>query len=47
MEFEEVMPICIDGEITQAKSIDFSIAPKSFNFVIPKGCKFRFPEENN
>ena len=46
MEFDDVMPICIDGEITHAQSVEFSIVPKSFNFVIPKGCKFRFPGEN-
>ena len=47
MEFDQEMPICIDGEITHAKTVDFSISPKSFNFVIPKGCELRFPDENN
>lgn len=41
MEFDEPQPICIDGEIFGAKTIDFSIAPGAFNFVIPKGCELR------
>jgi diacylglycerol kinase family enzyme len=44
MEFNDLRPICIDGEIFHAESIDFSIAPGSFNFVIPKGSKLRFPD---
>ena len=38
MEFEEPVPICIDGEIKGAKTIDFEIAKNAFNFVVPKGC---------
>ena len=38
MEFEEPIPICIDGEITGAKTIDFQIVQNAFNFVVPKGC---------
>ncbi len=43
MEFKEEMPICIDGEITHAKTVDFSIVPGGFNFVMPKGIELRFP----
>ena len=38
MEFEDTMPICIDGEITHAKTVDFTVIPGGFNFVIPKGA---------
>ena len=38
MEFEEPIPICIDGEIKGAKTIDFEIVKNAFNFVVPKGC---------
>ncbi len=38
MEFEEPIPICIDGEIKGAKTIDFEIVRDAFNFVVPKGC---------
>lgn len=47
MEFEEVRPICIDGEIERAQSVDFTLVPKCFNFVLPKGCELRFKDENN
>ncbi len=40
MEFDNPVPICIDGEIKGAKTIDFSIVPKAFNFVLPKGSDF-------
>ena len=43
MEFDEPIPICIDGEITGAKSIEFTTLKNGFNFVIPKGSKYRFP----
>lgn len=39
MEFEEPIPICIDGEIKGAKSLDLEIVRNAFNFVVPKGCK--------
>ncbi len=39
MEFDEPVPICIDGEIKGAKTIDFSILKNGFNFVVPKGCE--------
>lgn len=39
MEFEEPVPICIDGEIKGAKTLDFEIIKDGFNFVVPKGCE--------
>ena len=42
MEFEVPIPICIDGEIKGAKSIDFSVVKNSFNFVIPKGSAMKY-----
>jgi YegS/Rv2252/BmrU family lipid kinase len=45
MEFEEPQPICIDGEISNAKSVDFTVIPGAFNFVIPKGSALRFPKK--
>ena len=47
MEFEQPQPICIDGEIFNAKTIEFNIVPAAFNFVIPKGSGMKFPEEYN
>ena len=47
MEFEQPQPICIDGEIFYSKTVDFTVIPKAFNFVIPKGASLRFPEEYN
>ena len=38
MEFDEPVPICIDGEIMGAKTIDFEVVQNAFNFVVPKGC---------
>ena len=38
MEFEEPVPVCIDGEIKGAKTIDFQVVQNAFNFVVPKGC---------
>ena len=46
MEFEQPQPICIDGEIFNAKTVDFTVIPGAFNFVIPKGSSLRFPEDN-
>lgn len=37
IEFSTPAPICVDGEIKGAKTIDFSVIPRAFNFVIPKG----------
>ena len=45
MEFDEPIPICIDGEIKGAKSIDFSVVRNAFNFVIPKGSDFKYRKE--
>ena len=42
MEFEEPIPICIDGEIKGARSIDFSVVRNGFNFVIPKGSQIKY-----
>lgn len=42
IEFEETMPICIDGEIFHEKQIDFSVVSNAFNFVIPKGSQLQF-----
>ena len=39
MEFNSPRPICIDGEIKGAKSIDFSVVKNGFNFVVPKGSE--------
>ena len=39
MEFDTPLPICIDGEIKGAKTVDFTMLPKAVNFVIPKGCE--------
>ncbi len=47
MEFNEPQPICIDGEVSMAKTVDFKVIPGAFNFVIPKGCALRFPDEKN
>ncbi len=46
MEFEQPQPICIDGEIFNAKTVDFTVIEGAFNFVIPKGSALRFPKEN-
>ena len=45
MEFDQPQPICIDGEIFNAKTVDFTVIPGAFNFVIPKGSGMKFPEE--
>lgn len=44
MEFEQPQPICIDGEISNSKAVEFTVVPNAFNFVIPKGSAFRFPD---
>ncbi len=41
MEFDNPLPICIDGEIKGAKNIDFSCIKDGFNFVVPKGCSMK------
>lgn len=47
MEFVEPLPVCNDGEIIGAKTIDFSIVPMAFNFVVPKGSKLKYPLQKN
>ena len=42
MEFPEVQPICIDGEIFSADSVDFTVIPNAFNFVVPKGSDLKY-----
>ena len=42
MEFEEPVPMCIDGEIKGAKHIDFSVVPNGVKFVVPKGCEYKY-----
>lgn len=42
MEFEAPIPICIDGEIKGAKSVDFTLLPHAVNFVIPKGSELLY-----
>ncbi|MBQ8690149.1 MAG: YegS/Rv2252/BmrU family lipid kinase [Clostridia bacterium] len=44
MEFDEPVPFCVDGEIKGAKSIDFTAIPNGINFVIPKGCEYKFKD---
>lgn len=39
MEFEAPLPICIDGEIKGAKTIEFTAIKDGFRFVVPKGCE--------
>jgi YegS/Rv2252/BmrU family lipid kinase len=45
MEFESPIPICIDGEVKGAKSIDFAVEPNAFNFVIPKGSRYKYAQD--
>ena len=47
MVFPAPLPICIDGEIKGAKTIDFSVVKDGFRFVVPKGCelKYKTPED--
>ncbi len=39
MEFNTPVPICTDGEIKGAKTINFEVSQNAFNFVIPKGSQ--------
>lgn len=41
MEFEEPLPVCNDGEIIGAKSIELTAVPGGANFVIPKGSEYK------
>ena len=36
MEFNKPIPICIDGEIKGAKTVELTVIRNAFNFVIPK-----------
>ena len=47
MEFDQPQSICIDGEISNAKTVDFTVIPGAFNFVIPKGASLKFPKTKN
>jgi len=42
MEFEESIPVCIDGEIKTSQAIDFSVVKDGVQFVIPKGCSLKY-----
>lgn len=44
MEFDTPIPICIDGEIKGAKTVDFEVVSGAFNFVVPKGCSLKYKE---
>ena len=44
MEFASKISICIDGEISEASSIDFSVIKNGFRFVIPKGSEMRYTD---
>ena len=44
MEFEAPLPICIDGEIKGAKTIEFTAVKNGFNFVVPKGSRILHEE---
>ena len=43
MEFENEQSVCIDGELTSARSVDFTVIPGGFNFVHPKGVEISYP----
>ena len=47
MVFNSPLPICIDGEIKGARTIDFTVVKDGFRFVVPKGreMKYRTPED--
>lgn len=44
MEFDKPVPICIDGEIKGAKTVDFSVVKNAFNFVIPLGSEYIYKD---
>ena len=46
MEFEECLPICIDGEIKSANEVEFTSIPNGFNFVVPKGSELLYPAKD-
>ena len=39
MEFDDVTSICLDGEIIEASSAEFTLLPRAVKFVIPKGSE--------
>ncbi len=39
MEFDNVTPICLDGEIVEAKTAEFTLIPRAVKFVIPNGSE--------
>ena len=41
VEFSSPVPVCVDGEIKGAMTLDVEVIPKAFNFVIPKGSSYR------
>lgn len=41
IEFDAPVPICIDGEIKGAKTVELELVKNGFNFVVPKGCGVR------
>ena len=45
MEFDEPIPICIDGEIKGARTVDFTLVKNAFNFVVPKGSKLLYTND--
>ena len=47
MEFENPIPICIDGEIKGAKNIDYTVVRNAFNFVVPKGSELLYKPESS
>ncbi len=47
MEFEQPQPVCVDGEVSNGKTIDFTVIPRAFNFVLPRGSKLRFPKKKS
>ena len=47
MEFDSPEPICIDGEIKGAKTVEFSAIKNGFNFVVPKGSKLLYYTETD
>jgi len=48
MEFEAPEPICIDGEIKGAKTVEFTAVKNGFNFVVPKGSELIYhPNSEN
>ncbi len=47
MEFDEPIAIGLDGEIKGAKTVEFSIVPNGFSFVIPKGSRLLYSSTQN